>query len=57
MVVAVPRWRGVRPDQVDQCRRMAEEGAGLRQIARVLQCSPATVRKALTSNMQERMPW
>ena len=26
---------------------MAEEGAGLRQIARVLKCSPATVRKAL----------
>ena len=35
------------PDQVGQCRRMAEEGAGLRQIARVLKCSPATVRKAL----------
>ena len=36
----------------DQCRRMAEEGAGLRQIARVLKCSPATVRKALASNTQ-----
>ena len=35
------------PEQVEQCRRMAEEGAGLRQIARVLKCSPATVRKAL----------
>ena len=35
------------PEQVDQCRRMAEGGAGLRQIARVLKCSPATVRKAL----------
>ena len=35
------------PDQVEQCRRMAEEGAGLRQIARALKCSPATVRKAL----------
>ena len=35
------------PDQVEQCRCMAEEGAGLRQIARVLKCSPATVRKAL----------
>ena len=31
-------------DQVEQCRRMAEEGAGLRQIARVMQCSPATVK-------------
>ena len=36
------------PDQVEQCRRMAEEGAGLRQIARVMQCSPATVKKVLT---------
>ena len=34
-------------EQVEQCRRMAEEGAGLRHIARVMQCSPATVRKAL----------
>ena len=33
-------------DQVDQCRRMADEGAGLWQIARVIQCSPATVKKA-----------
>ena len=32
------------PEQVEQCRRMAEEGAGLRQIARVLKCSPATVK-------------
>ena len=35
------------PEQVEQCRRMAQEGAGLRQIARVMQCSPATVKKAL----------
>ena len=35
-------------DQVEQCRRMADEGAGLRQIARVMTCSPATVKKALT---------
>ena len=34
-------------DQVEQCTRMADEGAGLRQIARVMQCSPATVKKAL----------
>ena len=34
-------------DQVEQCRRMADEGAGLRQIARVMTCSPATVKKAL----------
>ena len=34
-------------EQLEQCRRMAEEGAGLRQIARVLGCSPATVKKAL----------
>ena len=37
-------------DQKEQCRRMAEEGAGLRQIARVLGCSPATVKKALSGN-------
>ena len=34
-------------EKLEQCRRMAEEGAGLRQIARVLGCSPATVKKAL----------
>ena len=34
-------------DQIEQCRRMAEEGAGLRQIARVMTCSPATIKKAL----------
>ena len=34
-------------EQVEQCQRMAEEGAGLRQIARVLTCSPTTVKKAL----------
>ena len=38
------------PEQVDQCRRMAEEGAGLRQIARVLKCSPGTVRNCLSKN-------
>ena len=35
------------PEQVEQCRRMADEGAGLRHMARVMQCSPATVKKAL----------
>ena len=35
------------PEQVAECRRMSEEGAGLRQIARVMRCSPATVKKAL----------
>ena len=35
------------PEQVEQCRRMADGGAGLRHIARVMQCSPATVKKAL----------
>ena len=34
-------------EQLEQCRRMDAEGAGLRQIARVLGCSPATVKKAL----------
>ena len=34
-------------EQLEQCQRMAEQGAGLRQIARVLGCSPATVKKAL----------
>ncbi len=36
-------------EKLEQCRRMTEEGAGLRQIARVLGCSPATVRKALAA--------
>ena len=34
-------------EQLEQCRRMDAEGAGQRQIARVLGCSPATVKKAL----------
>ena len=37
------------PEQVEQCRRMAQEGTGLRHIARVMQCSPATVKKTLSS--------
>ena len=37
-------------EQVEQCRRMADEGAGLRQIARVMTCSPATVKKALAAS-------
>ena len=38
------------PDQVEQCRRMAEERASQRQIARVLGCSPTTVKKALEAS-------
>ena len=34
-------------EQVEQCRRMAGEGSGLRHIARVMGCSPATVKKVL----------
>ena len=37
------------PEQVEQCRRMSDEGAGLRHIARVMQCSPATAKKALVT--------
>ena len=33
-------------EQVERCRRMADEGSGLRHIARVMICSPATVKKA-----------
>ncbi len=36
-------------DQVEQCRWMADDGAGLRQIARVMTCSPATVKRALAA--------
>ena len=43
----VGRPSALSQEQVEQCRRMAEEGAGLRHIARVMQCSPATVKKAL----------
>ena len=32
-------------EQVEQCRRMGGEGAGLRQIARVMGCSPATEKR------------
>ena len=34
-------------EQVEQCRPMADEGAGFRHIARVMGCSPATVKKVL----------
>ena len=36
------------PEQMQQCRRMSDKGVGLRHIARVMQCSPATVKKALS---------
>ena len=39
-------------EQVEQCRRMAGEGAGLRQIARVIGCSPATVKKVLAARAE-----
>ena len=42
-------------EQVAQCRRMTEEGAGLRHIARVMQCSPATVKKALAAALDGKL--
>ena len=43
----VGRPAALTPEQVDQCRRMADAGSGLRHITRVIQCSPATIKKAL----------
>ena len=43
----IGRPTALSPEQVTECLRMAREGAGLRHIARVTQCSPATVKKAL----------
>ena len=43
----VGRPSALNQEQVEQCRRMADEGSGLRHIARVMTCSPATVKKAL----------
>ena len=40
--------------QVEQCRRMADEGSGLPHIARVMTCSPATVKKALDAVLDGR---
>ena len=37
-------------EQAEQSRRMAREGTGLRDIARVMGCSPATVKKMLASS-------
>ena len=34
-------------EQAEQCRRIAGEGAGLRHIGRVMNCSPATVKMVL----------
>ena len=49
----VGRPPALTPGQVEQCRRMADEAAGLRQIARVMTCSPATVKKALAGPQLE----
>ena len=46
----VGRPQALTPEKIEQCRRMADEGAGLRQIARVMTCSPATVKKALDAS-------
>ena len=43
-------------EQVEQCRRMADEGAGLRQIARVMQCSPATVKRRWSATSLSQAP-
>ena len=43
----IGRPPALRPEQVEQCRRMKQEGAGLRHMAGVMQCSPATVKKTL----------
>ena len=48
----VGRPRALSSEQVEQCRRMAEEGASLRQIARVFECSPTTVSKVLDQKPQ-----
>ena len=37
-------------EQAEQCRRMAGEGADLRQIARVMSCSPVTVKRVLAAS-------
>ena len=48
------KWVGRPPalshEQAEQCWRMAGEGAGLRHIARVMCCSPATVKKVLSGS-------
>ena len=44
------RPRALTSDQIEQCRRMADECAGLRQIARVMTCSRAIVKKALAAS-------
>ena len=40
-------FRGHDHLRIKQCRRMAWEGTGLRQIVRVMQCSPTKVKKVL----------
>ena len=45
----VGRPAALTQEQVEQCLRMAAEGSGLRHIARVMTCSPATAKKALVS--------
>ena len=38
-------------EQVEQCLRMDGKGAGLRHIARVMGCSPATVKPPSTEGV------
>ena len=45
----VGRPTALSAEQMEQCPRMTAEGAGLRQIGRVLGCSPSTVKKALAT--------
>ena len=44
----VGRTPALTPEQIEQSRQMTDEGSGLRHSARVMTCSPATVKKALT---------
>ena len=41
---------------IEQCRRTAEEGSGLRHMVMVMICSPATVRKALAGEPEGISP-
>ena len=43
----VGRPPALRQEQAEQCRRMADESASLRQIARVFECAPITVSKVV----------
>ena len=51
----VGRPPALTPEQIEQCQRMREEGASLRQMGRVMNCSPSTIKRTLDDMVTDDM--